>query len=279
MRHALIALALVCAACAACGRSEQKSQTGAAGVARIVTLTPSATETVAALGATDSLVGVDQYSEYPPAVSQLPKVGTFLQPNQEMIISLHPTLVVVDDIHGQVAGALRDRGLETIECDMHALPDVKAALLRVGTKLGKTAKAEEVVAAIDHDLDAAAAAKPAKHPRVLVIIDREAGGLGNIVAAGPGSWLDELLAVVGGDNVLAASGVRYPKIGLEEILRAQPEVILDVSYAGRSDMKPWDALDVPAVKAGRVKSLSDAYLTGPSPRVREALARLAEAIR
>jgi ABC-type Fe3+-hydroxamate transport system substrate-binding protein len=73
--------------------------------------------------------------------------------------------------------------------------------------------------------------------------------------------------------------VRYPKIGLEEILRTQPEVILDVSYAGRSDMKPWNALDVPAVKAGRVKSLSDAYLTGPSPRVREALARLAESIR
>lgn len=273
MRHALIVLALVCA----CGRSEQKSQTS--GPARIVTLTPSATETVAALGATDSLVGVDQYSEYPESVKQLPKVGTFLQPNQEMIISLHPTLVVVDDIHGQVAGALRDRGLETIECDMHALPDVKAALERIGAKLGRAEQAKAIVAAIDHDLDAAAAARPAKHPRVLVIIDREAGGLGNIVAAGPGSWLDELLAVVGGDNVLAASGVRYPKIGLEEILRAQPEVILDVSYAGRSDMKPWNAVDVPAVKAGRVKSLSDAYLTGPSPRVHDALARLAESIR
>jgi iron complex transport system substrate-binding protein len=274
MRQAVIVVALVCAAC---GRSEQKSQT--AGGARIVTLTPSATETVAALGATDSLVGVDQYSEYPASVKQLPKVGTFLQPNQEVIMSLHPTLVVVDDIHGQVAGALRDRGLETIECDMHALPDVKAALVRIGAKLGRAEKAKEVVAAIDHDLDAAAAAKPAKHPRVLVIIDREAGGLGNIVAAGPGSWLDELLAVVGGDNVLAASGVRYPKIGLEEILRAQPEVILDVSYAARSDMKPWDALDVPAVKTGRVKMLDEAYLTGPSPRVREALATLAEAIR
>lgn len=274
MRRALIALALVCAAC---GRSEQKSQTG--GPARIVTLTPSATEIVAALGATDSLVGVDQYSEYPESVKQLPKVGTFLQPNQEVIMSLHPTLVVVDDIHSQVAGALRDRGLETIECDMHALPDVKAALSRIGAKLGKADKAKALVASINDDLDAAAAAKPAKHPRVLAIIDRETGGLGNIVAAGPGSWLDELIAVVGGDNVLAASGVRYPKIGLEEILRAQPEVILDVSFPGRTDLTPWNALDVPAVKAGRVKSLSDAYLTGPSPRVREALARLAEAIR
>ena len=274
MRHALIALALL--VCGACGRSEQKSQ---AGPARIVTLTPSATEIVAALGAADSLVGVDDYSEFPESVKKLPKVGTFLQPNQETIISLKPTLVVVDDIHGQVSGALRDRGLVTIECDMHALPDVKAALVRVGDKLGKTAQAKAVVEAIDHDLDAAAATKPAKHPRVLVVIDREAGGLGGIVAAGPGSWLDELVAVVGGDNVLAASGVRYPKIGLEEVLRAQPEVILDVSYAGRSDMTAWNAVDVPAVKAGHVKSLSEAYLLGPSPRVREELAKLAESIR
>lgn len=273
MRYALIALALVCAAC---GRGEQKSQAGAA---RVVTLTPSATEIVAALGATDSLVGVDDFSEFPASVKKLPKVGTFLQPNQETIISLRPTLVVVDDIHGQVAGALRDRGLETIECDMHALPDVKAALARVGAKLGRAAQAKAVVEAIDHDLDAAAAAKPAKHPRVLVIIDREAGGLGGLIAAGPGSWLDELLAVVGGDNVLAASGVRYPKISLEEVLRAQPEVILDVSFAGRKDTASWQSVDVPAVKNGRVKSLSDAYLLGPSPRVREALTKLAESIR
>jgi iron complex transport system substrate-binding protein len=275
MRYALIALALVCVAC---GRGEQKSQT-AGGPARIVTLTPSATEIIAALGATDSLVGVDDYSEFPELVKKLPKVGTFLQPNQETIISLHPTLVVVDDIHGQVSGALRDRGLQTIECDMHALPDVKAALERVGAKLGKTAQAKAVVDGIDQALDAAAAAKPAKHPKVLVIIDREAGGLGGLIAAGTGSWLDELLAVVGGDNVLAASGVRYPKIGLEEVLRAQPEVILDVSFAGRSDTTSWNSVDVPAVKSGRVKSLSDAYLLGPSPRVREALAKLAESIR
>src|SRR6185295_11600272 len=111
-----------------------------------------------------------------------------------------------------------DRGLQTIECDMHALPDVKAALRRVGTRIGRGAKAEEIVTQIDHDL-AAAAARPAKHPRVLAIIDREAGGLGNLVAAGPGSWVDELLAVVGGDNVLSASGIRYPKISTEEVLR------------------------------------------------------------
>src|SRR4051812_11300679 len=275
MRYALIALALVCAAC---DRGEQKSQPPA-GPARIVTLTPSATEVVAALGATDSLVGVDDYSEFPESVKRLTKVGTFLQPNLETIISLHPTLVIVDDIHGNVAGSLRDRGLETIECDMHALPDVKSALARVGAKLGRSAQAKTIIESIDHDLDAAAAARPAKHPRVLLVIDREGAGLGNLIAAGPGSWLDELTAVVGGDNVLAASGVRYPKISLEEVIRAQPDVILDISYAVFCLKKKRNAVDVPAVKAKRVRGLSDAFLLAPSPRVKEALPRLAESIR
>ena len=284
MRWAVIVVALFACACersAPIGQQPGSASGSGSAVApqRIVTLTPSATEIVAALGAANEIVGVDDYSEYPPEVKRLPKVGSFLQPNQEVILSLRPTFVIVDDIHGAVAGALHDRGLQTIECDMHALPDVKAALRRVGERIGRTAKAEEVVTQIDTDLDAAAAARPAKHPRVLAIIDREAGGLGNLVAAGPGSWVDELLAVVGGDNVLAASGIRYPKISLEEVIRAQPDVILDISFAGRSELASWNAVNVPAVKNGRVKLLTEQYILSPSPRVKAALDDISQAIR
>jgi iron complex transport system substrate-binding protein len=113
---------------------------------------------------------------------------------------------------------------------------------------------------------------------VLAVIDREVGGLGNLVSAGPGSWIDELLAVVGGENVLAAAGVRYPKISAEEVLRGRPDVILDLSYAARHSVAAWQSVDVPAVTAGRVRALDDAYLIAPSPRVAEALAALAKAI-
>ena len=92
---------------------------------------------------------------------------------------------------------------------------------------------------------------------------------GNLVAVGPGSWVDELLAVVGGDNVLAASGVRYPKISLEEVLRGQPEVILDLSFAGKNDTSVWNQVDVPAVKAGRVIAMNEPFLLAPSPRIRQ----------
>jgi iron complex transport system substrate-binding protein len=245
---------------------------------RVVSLTPSATEVVAALGATGLLVGVDDYSTYPPEVTRLPKVGSFLAPNLETIVGLRPSLVIVDDVHGQVAGALHDAGVATVACAIHGLPDVKAALRAVGAQIGKAADADRVVQGIDAALDRAAAQRPAKRPRVLAVIDREAGGLGNLVTAGPGSWVDELLAVVGGDNVLSAAGVRYPKISAEEVLRARPEVILDLSYAARESTAAWDRLAVPAVAAHRVLAIADPFLVAPSPRVAEALAALARAM-
>jgi ABC-type Fe3+-hydroxamate transport system substrate-binding protein len=278
MRGALLIVAIVASmASTACDRPAPTPRGD--GTPRIVTLAPTATEVVAALGATSLLVGVDAYSTYPPEVSALPKVGSFLQPNLEVIVNLHPTLVIVDDIHGATGRALGDAGIKTVACSFHALPDVKNALKTIGERIDRVKEANAAVAGIDAALDAAAANRPARHPRVLAIIDREAGGLGNLVAVGPGSWVDELLAVVGGDNVLAASGIRYPKISLEEVLRAQPEVILDLSYAGKSGIAPWQAVDVPAVKTKKVIAMDQPYLVAPSPRVKEALDALAGALR
>ncbi|MBA3465700.1 MAG: ABC transporter substrate-binding protein [Deltaproteobacteria bacterium] len=264
----------------ALGCSKRTEEKQASTTMRVISLTPSATEVVAALGATSMLVGVDEYSEYPPEVKALPKVGSFLTPNLEVIVGLSPTLVIVDDIHGGAAGALRDANIATVDSAMHALPDVKSALAKVGAKLGREKEAAKVSEEIEKAIDDAVAKRPAVRPRVLAIIDREAGGLGNLVAAGTGSYVDELLALVGGANVLAGAGVRYPKLSMEEVLRASPDVILDLSFAARGEMglDPWKTIDVPAVKANRVKALSEPYLIAPSPRIAAALATMRTAI-
>ncbi len=273
MKVALLLLAL-----AACSRESQSTSGGGAQV-RIVSLTPSATEIVHALGATNLLVGVDDFSPYPPEVKQLPKVGSFLTPNLETIVRLSPSFVIVDDIHGRTAGALHDAKIETVACCGHGLPDIKEGLRTIATKIGKPEVAEKAINEIDAALDAAAARRPAKRPRVLLIIDRESGGIGNLVSAGPGSWLDELLAVSGGENILSASGVRYPKVSMEEVLRGKPDVIIDVSYAAETGgVAAWDAVDVPAVKTRRVHGLADQFLRAPSPRVKDALDALAKAL-
>ena len=278
-------LILLFALSAACGKKSEEApapspQGSGAAAARIISLTPSATEVMAALGATSLLVGVDDYSEYPPAVKQLPKVGSFLTPNLEAIVRLRPTLVIVDDIHTGSAEALEDAGIKTVACAMHTLPDVESALQTIGARIGKSAEATQIAADIDKAIDAAVARRPAKRPKVLAIIDREAGGLGNLVAAGTGSYVDELLALVGGANVLAGAGIRYPKLSMEEVLRAQPEVILDLSYAARGErgMDPWKTVEVPAAKSGRLHALSEPYLIAPSPRVTLALETMANAI-
>jgi iron complex transport system substrate-binding protein len=115
---------------------------------------------------------------------------------------------------------------------------------------------------------------------VLAIIDREPTSLGGLVAGGTGSWIDELLAVVGGENVLAGASVRYPKISLEEVVRAKPDVILDLSFAARAGpgVEPWNAVDVPATQHKRVVAITDQPLLAPSPRVTIALTVLAKAI-
>jgi len=270
MYRALLALAVGLAACSQ-GKAPDRGKD-----VRIVSLTPSATEVVAALGAEAQLVGVDEYSDFPVAVKRLPKVGSFLAPNLEAIVQLKPSVVIVDDIHGQTAGALRDNGIRVIECAMHALPDLRAALEAVGDQLGRSEQATAAIAKLDAAVEHAAAQRPAKHPRVLAVIDREAGGLGNLVAVGPGSWVDELLAIVGGDNVLIDSSVRYPRVSLEEVLRGQPDVILDLSQAS-TDLAPWSQVDVPAVRDHRVKALP-MFVSRPTVRLDEALALLEAAL-
>jgi iron complex transport system substrate-binding protein len=248
---------------------------------RVVTLTPSATELVHALGATGLLVGVDEFSTFPPEVADLPKVGSFLAPNLEAILRLDPDLVITDDIHADLEDALGDAGIESLTCDMHSLRDVRAGLEKVARRLGRPEEGARAVAAIDAAVDAAGARRHARAPRVLAVIDREVGGLGNLVAAGPGSWIDELLAIVGARNVLAAAGVRYPKITSEEILRGAPEVIVDASYVATPERSAADwasVSSVPAVRDGRIVVLEEPYFLSPSPRVALALAALETAL-
>ncbi|MFT3694997.1 MAG: helical backbone metal receptor [Kofleriaceae bacterium] len=242
---------------------------------RIVTLSPSATEVVTALGAEAALVGVDDYSDFPADVTKLPHVGSFMTPNLEVIVQLRPTLVIVDDIHSQVAGALHDAGITSRECPMHTVADVKTCLASVAADLHRDPK--PAIASIDNAI--AHVQAPPTHPKVLLVIDREQGGVNSIVAAGPGTFDDELLALAGGMNVLAGASVKYPKIGTEEVLRLQPDVIVDLSYAGRDSMKAWDALDVPAVKQHKVQLLTSSLLAHPSPRIAEALELLSRSIK
>jgi iron complex transport system substrate-binding protein len=250
---------------------------------RIVSLTPSVTELLAEVGALPLVVGVDQFSAYPPEVRTLPKVGDFLSPNLDAILSLHPDLVLADEVQASVIQTLGSMGIRTIGLPMQTLEDVRAGLIRIGEEVGRPREGDQARARLDARLAAVAEkaarahAATGRRPRVLFVVDRQVGGLGSMVAAGPGTYLDDLVVRLGAENVLADSPVRYAKISVEEVLTRAPDVILDAVHTGdaRRARADWDALDtVPAVRAGRVHILGDTLFVSPGPRLAEVLERL-----
>jgi iron complex transport system substrate-binding protein len=265
--------------------SEPANQTPRAGP-RVVTLTPSATEIVAAVAGPDVLVGVDRFSDYPPAVTALPRTGDFVNPTLEAILRLRPDLVVLDRVQSKVDEGLHAAGVTTLVLPMTTVDDVRAGIAAVGNALGRAAEAEAVLAALEGELAAvarAAARARADRPavRALFIVDRELGGLGNMVAVGPGAYLDELLQLAGGANVLADSPVQFPRISVEEVLRRAPDVILDAVHTESTTQaaSDWNVLAaVPAVQRRRVHILGDAMHTHPGPRLGHTVRIIADAL-
>jgi iron complex transport system substrate-binding protein len=241
----------------------------------VVTTTPSSTEIVAAAGGASRIVGVDRFSDYPPSVKGLPIVGDFMSPSVEAILQLRPDLVVVDSVQARTAAALNQGGVRTLVLEMHTVEDVLEGLSAAGRALGSERHATAARAALEREIAAVRARGRARPRRVrtLMIVDRELGALRGLVAAGPGSYLDQLLSIAGGDNVLSGARARYPKIAPETVLEARPEVILDAVHTGdpAAAARDWRTLALPAVTGGRVHPLVDTYYKSPGPRIGLAL--------
>ena len=256
---------------------------------RIVSLTPSLTEIVFALGAGERVVGVSDYCDYPPAAKTRPRVGTFLQPSVEKILALRPDLVLVDGVQKDVAAALQAAGggATVLAIAMNDLAQVRAAITQVGAALSAEPAAAAALAQLDGELAEVrrlVESRGARPPRkVLFVVDRQLGGLRGLVVAGPGTYLDELVRLAGGVNVFADLKLRYAKIAVESLEERQPEVILDVVHieAGGEESGRADWLALPSIKAvrdGRVYILADREFVTPGPRLGKALHKLARLI-
>ncbi len=251
----------------------------------MVTLTPSLTEIVFAIGAGERVIGVSDYCDYPPEAKSRPHVGTFLQPSVEKILALHPDLVLVDGVQQDVAAALRAAGggAQVLAIAMNDLGQVRRAISEIGAALGdRQAAAAALLTQLDGELAEVRrlSSRGNRPPRkVLFVVDHQLGGLRGVVVAGPGTYLDELVRLSGGSNVFSDLKVRYAKVAVEAIEERQPDVILDavhVAAGGEAQVRSdWSALrNVPAVRERRIYVLSDREFVTPGPRLGQALRRL-----
>ena len=242
---------------------------------RIVSLLPSLSETVCALGQCERLVGVDRYSTYPPALRQLPQVGGGLDPNIEAIVALKPDVVLMSS--GSRAGArLEALGLKVISLETKTHADVRRVLNTVGQLL-QAQDAQRVWREIDAGVSAAAQSLPSKVNALHVYCEVNRGPY----AAGESSFIGETLTRLGAKNIVPARLGPFPKLNPEFIVKANPDVILisQSDFAGMLERPGWSAIR--AVREQRICVLPTEQaeiLLRPGPRMAEAARIMADCL-
>ncbi len=240
------------------------------GARRIVSLAPSVTETLFALDRGDRLVGISTFCDYPKdAVAALPRAGSYLTPNVEQIVSLRPDLVLGVPTPGNQAAVeqLRVLGLQVVIVGELTLADTWSAMRTIGRWAGNEAGAAALVAKLEGEI-AAVRSDASRLPRrkVLFVVGHDP-----LVAAGSGLFIDELIAAAGGDHGGAASGVSWPRLSLETVIAAAPDVIIDGAMGSEAHQgleAYWRQFaSVPAVRAGRLWPQRSDALLRPGPRV------------
>lgn len=234
---------------------------------RIVSIGPSNTEFLFALGAGERVVGDDDYSDEPAAAKTKEHVGG-VKVNLEKVASLRPDLIVTVKFSDGTIEALTQLGAAVLVVDPQGLPDVAKTAILLGQAVGADGRA--LAADIQKQLDAVSAkTTSAAKPRVFHEVD--ASDLTKMYTVGPKSFIDDLITVAGGLNIAAGAKTQYPTISAEEVVKADPEVVIlgDSGYGTTVEQvvaRPgWSAMN--AVKNKRVYPVPGNLFSRPGPRV------------
>lgn len=247
---------------------------------RIVSLAPSVTETLFALGAGEQIVGVTQFCDYPAEAQTKPKVG-YARPNLEALVALQPDLILAPQefIQRDVLAKLEHLKISVFVIDAKTIEDIVTHVTTVGRMLERTVAANDLTARIrQRVVEIKARTSVFAKRRVLYVLNSEP-----LMTVGPGSFIHQMIEVAGGVNVAAQSSVPYPRISLEEVLKQDPEVILfpigkaeTVSDEEQQTWRRWTTMS--AVKQDRFANIPTDLVNRPGPRIGEGLDALARAI-
>lgn len=244
--------------------------------ARIVSLSPSLTHIIYALGEMDRIVGVTIYSDFPPEAAKLPKVGGWVNPNFEAIVALRPDAVLLmKDQDAMFGEKLRSLGINTIVVSGNdSVEDIIDTVNFIGGLLGRDEKAGEVTGHI-RDSIAAVKKRTENLPRkkVLFVVGRNPGTLEDIYVIGQNNYINELIEIAGGENVVKNDRFSI-KLTREAILTLNPDVIVEVNHEQPDKeeeiLRIWKGLgESRAVRNGQVYILPTTVLLHPSQIIAE----------
>lgn len=248
---------------------------------RIISLSPNITEIIFALGAEERIAGVSDYCNYPPQAKAIPKIGGVLNPNIEKIIALKPDLLILLPGEKSLEDKLKNIiNAKFIIVENETIEEVVESIKTIGITLGKEKNAEKIIKQINEKItEVKKKYSNAPKKRVLCVVDKNPDTLQQLYVVSKPTFLDELIAAAGGENVVKKSIARYPVISKEEIISLNPEVILDFSLGSKvtekdkeRNKKVWSVLEsVSAVKNNRVYTVDNPRITIPGPDLPESI--------
>ncbi len=264
--------------------SAPTSRTQAGGnEARIVSLAPSITETLFALGAGARVVGVSDYCHFPPEAERLPRVGSAITPAFETIARLAPTLIVASDVGGEQLGPL-SRIARTERLPWLSLAEVVQSTKQLGELVGRNEAGRALAERLDRTLSVAA---PANAPRVLLALSYGDVGSRDVWFIRDDSLHGAALRAAGGRNAVAGHARGQPRLSVEEALRVDPDqivVLVDSALAANvttdAALGPWRQLTpLRAVQSGRLGLVRAPGALNGGPRILDVVGPLAAEIR
>lgn len=267
--RAAFALFVLALACAAATRAEAR---------RIVSLAPSITETLFAVGAGGDVVGTTDLSDFPPAAQKIDRVGSYMQPNVEAVVAHRPDVVIAVPSPGnrESVEAIAALGIPVVIVEEGpAVADVLGSIRRIAEEAGKAEEGRALASRIQDEIERirARSATLARR-RVLMVV-----GENPFVAVGDGTLLDELLRAAGAENVAAGLG-RWPRLSVEYVIRISPDIVIDSSMGDEStaDLSFYRGLSLRAAKEGKLYAIRLDEILRPGPRLAEGLVKLARTI-
>lgn len=243
---------------------------------RIVSVLPSLTESVCALGHCQRLVGVDRYSNFPASLASLPRVGGSLDPSIEAIAALKPDVVLMS-VASRAAERLQALGIKVVAMEPKTQADVRRILLSLGRML-EVRDAERIWQELDQGIDNAAKTLPVSVKKMRVYFEVSNAPY----AAGETSFIGETLHRLGAANIVPAALGPFPKLNPEFVVRENPDIIMisERGFAGLAARPGWQLIT--AMRENRVcvftSSESD-VLVRPGPRMAEAASIMAKCLK
>jgi iron complex transport system substrate-binding protein len=246
---------------------------------RVVSLAPSVTETIFALGFGDRLVGATTSCDYPAEALKIPKIGGFMSPSLETIVAKRPDLVIGVSSATDPAKAreMERLGLKVTLISLASVNDILNSIKSIARLLGSPQAGERLVRKITLQMDQVKErVAPAPRRATLLLV-----GLRPLIAVGGKNFIDELITLAGGKNIAGDAAQPWLNLPDEYVVARAPQVIIEASMGSErgASGKHWsDLKSIPAVKDGRVYSYPSDKILRPGPRIGEGLEEIARLV-